>query len=255
MSVSAIKTDAEIQAMRESGAMLTRVLDVMVANAKPGISGKELAAIAGKELKALGGEPAFLGVKGMRGYPDFPSVICISIAEEVQHGIPSERVLAEGDAVNFDFGVRYKGMITDAGRTVAVGQVTDDVQRLIDGASSALKAGLAQVKDGAYVDDISGAIEDVLEQHGLGIVLELVGHGVGHELHESPEIPNYRVNGRSYQLKAGQTIAIEPIATLGSGEIFIDTDGWTIISADGTQAAQQEHTVLVTKSGFEVLAR
>lgn len=248
------KTYTEIQAMRESGAMLTAVLDLMVRNAVPGISGKELARMAANELKKLGGEPAFLGVKGMRGYQDFPDVICISIAEEVQHGIPSERVLAEGDAVNFDFGVKYKGMITDAGRTVAVGQAHKDVQRLIAGTKAALKAGLAQVKAGAIVEDISGAIEDVLEEHGLGIVLELVGHGVGHQLHESPEIPNYRINGKEYILSAGETIAIEPIATLGTGEIYIDHDGWTILSADGTQASQHEHTVLVTDDGYEIIA-
>ncbi|MCA9348762.1 type I methionyl aminopeptidase [Candidatus Saccharibacteria bacterium] len=250
-----IKTDQQIAAMRESGLILTSVLDMLTAKITPGISGKELAKMARDEIKRLGGEPAFLGVKNMPGLPDFPDVICISIADEVQHGIPSERIVNEGDAVNLDLGVRYKDMITDAGRTVCAGQPSKDVARLINGTKEALAAGLKQVKAGAYVSDISEAIEAVLERHRLGIVLELVGHGVGEKLHEDPEIPNYLAYARPYQLQAGETIAIEPIATLGSGQIYIHEDGWTILSADRTQASQHEHTVLVTDKGYEIIAR
>ncbi len=250
------KTPDEIQAMREGGAMLAQVLDLMESSAKPGITGKELALMAAKELKALGGKPAFLGVPGGRGVPDFPDVICISISEEVQHGVPKDRVIVDGDVINFDFGVLHKGLITDSGRTVGVGNITKDDKRLLSGTKEALMAGLGQVRAGAKVSSISAAIEDVLERHRLGIVLELVGHGVGHGLHEDPEIPNYRTKGSGdYILRENETIAIEPIATLGSGRINFHEDGWTIVSSDDTNSAQFEHTVLVTASGYEILTK
>ena len=247
------KTDNELQLMRESGRMLATILDLMESSTTPGITAKELADLAAKELKAMGGSPAFLGVDGGPGVKQFPDVICISVNEEVQHGIPGNRVINDGDVVNFDFGVNYKGMITDSGRTIAVGKISLDAQRLLTGTKKALYAGLKQVKDGASVYSISGAIEDVLRENKLGIVLELVGHGVGHELHEPPEIPNYRVQGSRYILRENQTVAIEPIATLGSGRIEIAPDQWTILSADNTLSAQFEHTIRVTKDGYEIL--
>lgn len=248
-----VKTDDEIQAMREGGAMLATVLDVLEKRIAPGVTGKELAHAAAVELKALGGLPAFKGVPGPPGIQAFPDIICISISEEVQHGIPSDRALREGDVVNLDFGVLYKGLITDAGRTYPVGNISADAQRLLTGTKEALKAGLGQVRTGARIRDISAAIEDVLESYDLGIVLELVGHGVGHALHEDPEIPNYRTNGGNYRLKKHETIAIEPIATLGSGRIIFADDGWTILSADHTLSAQFENTVKVEDEGYEIL--
>ena len=233
--------------------MLATVLDVLEETVAPGMMAQDLAAIAAKELKALGGQPAFLGVDGGPGVKPFPDVICISINEEVQHGIPGTRVVKNGDLVNFDFGVCYLGMITDSGRTIPVGDISIDAQRLLTGTKKALYAGLKQVKAGARVYDISGAIEDVLRENKLGIVLELVGHGVGHKLHEEPEIPNYRVGGHTYVLKENQTIAVEPITTLGSGRIKFGPDKWTILSADNTLSAQFEHTVRVTPSGYEIL--
>ena len=247
------KTDSELQLMRESGRMLATVLDLMESSTVPGITAKELATRAAEELKSLGGKPAFLGVSGGSGIPPFPDVICISTNEEVQHSIPSSRIINTGDVVNFDFGVDYKGMITDAGRTIGVGEISLDAQRLLKGTKKALYSGLKQVKAGASIYNISGAIEDVLREHKLGIVLELVGHGVGHALHEAPEIPNYRVRESKYVLRENQTIAIEPIATLGSGRIEFASDQWTIISADNTLSAQFEHTVRVTKDGHEIL--
>lgn len=247
------KTPKEIEAMREGGRMLATVLELMVANTKPGITGKELSSLARKEIKSLGAEPAFLGVESIWGGPAFPDVICISISEEVQHGIPSDRVIVEGDLVNFDFGVKHKGLITDSGLTIGVGQVSPDAQRLLDGVKAALAAGLAEVKAGAEVSRISAAIEDVLLDHKLGIVRELVGHGVGHHLHEEPDIPNFRAKQRPYVLSAGQTIAVEPIASLGDGRIQMTKDGWTLETVDQTLAAHCEHTVLVTDDGVEIL--
>ena len=249
------KTEIELTAMRESGRMLATVLAILVKKTAPGMKSKDLADLAARELKSLGGEPAFLGVKSSGAAQPFPDVVCISISEEVQHGIPSQRILIDGDVVNFDFGVRYRGMITDAGLTVPVGTVSDDANRLLEQTKKALYAGLKVVKAGANVRDISSAIEDVLRAAHLGIVYELVGHGVGHHLHEDPEIPNYRSAAPNYCLLENQTVAIEPIATLGSGAIRLSPDQWTILSADDTLAAHFEHTIRVTKNGCEILTQ
>lgn len=244
------KTPEEIDAMRESGRMLATVLQIMSQKVAPGITPKDMSALAMKELKALGGEPAFLG---FYGYPD---IICISVNNQVQHSIPSTIPFALGDVVNFDFGVRYKGMITDGGITVAVGnKTTPDTKRLIEGTERALYAGLDVVKDGVRVGDVSAAIESTLRKYKLGIVKELVGHGVGYELHEDPEIPNYGRAGRGPVLRAGMTIAIEPITTLGDPGIVEAHDGWTLFTRDGSWAAQFEHTVLVTKTGCEIITQ
>lgn len=248
--MSTVKTEAEIVALRESGRMLATVLELMRAQAKSGLSPKDMSALAKKELKRLGGEPTFLG---FYGYPD---VICISVNDQVQHSIPDDRPFEPGDIVNFDFGVTYKGMITDAGITVCIdGKTTPDTARLIKGTEKALKDGLSVVRAGCHVGDISAAIERTLRTHRLGIVRELVGHGVGHELHEGPDIPNYGRAGTGPILKAGMTIAVEPITTLGSPSIYQEDDGWTLCTVDGSYAAQFEHTVLITASGCEILTK
>lgn len=244
-----VKTPAEIDAMRESGRMLATVLQLLAKETKPGLTPLDMSQMAAKELKRLGGEPAF---KGFQGYKD---IICISVNDQVQHSIPTDKPFAEGDVVNYDFGVRCRGMITDSGITVGVGKVSPDAQRLIDGTQRALEAGLAVVRAGAHTGDISAAIEQVLHAHKLGIVRELVGHGVGHFLHEEPNIPNYGVAGKGAVLKAGMTVAIEPISTLGSEGIKLDPDGWTLWSVDGSWSAQFEHTILVTDDGCEILTQ
>jgi methionyl aminopeptidase len=248
MSNIRIKTEAEIVAMRQGGRMLATVLQVMKQRAKPGLTPRDMSAIAKQELKKLGGEPAFLG---FYGYPD---IICISVNEQVQHSIPTNIPFKAGDVVNFDFGVRYKGMVTDGGITVCIGnKFTPDTKRLLEGTELALQEGIAMVREGVRIGDISAAIEAVLRKHKLGIVRELVGHGVGHELHEDPEVPNYGRAGTGPVLKAGMTIAIEPITTLGSPAIAELHDGWTLITQDRSWAAQFEHTVLVTKNGAEII--
>jgi methionyl aminopeptidase len=248
--MNTIKTEQEIAAMRESGRMLASVLSVLRAHCTAGLTPKEMSALAKKELHALGGEPAFLG---FHGYPD---VICISVNNQVQHAIPDARPFEPGDIVNFDFGVTYKGMVTDAGITVCVdGKTTPDTARLLKGTERALADGIAVIKQGCRIGDISAAIERTLRKHRLGIVRELVGHGVGHELHEEPEVPNYGRASRGPVLKAGMTIAIEPITTLGKPGIFEAHDGWTLMTIDGSWSAQFEHTVLVTSSGCEILTQ
>lgn len=244
------KTEPEIAAMRESGRMLATVLQALRTQTKPGLTPKGMSDIAKKELKSLGGEHAFLG---FHGYPD---VVCISVNNQVQHSIPNNIPFREGDVINYDYGVRYKGMVTDAGITVCVGDAfTPDTKRLISGTEKALYDGLRAVKAGARVGDISAAIERTLRKNKLGIVRELVGHGVGHELHEAPDIANYGRAGSGPVLKAGMTIAIEPITTLGNPAIYEARDGWTLLTQDGSWSAQFEHTVLVTPTGCEILTQ
>jgi methionyl aminopeptidase len=245
-----IKSDQEIELMRQSGRMLAVVLELMREKCTAGMTPKDMSRIANEELKGLGGKPAFLG---FCGYPD---IICISVNDQVQHSIPNDRPFEAGDVVNFDFGVNYKGMITDAGITVCVdGKTTPDTARLLKGTERALNDALQVVKQGCRVGDISATIERTLRKNHLGIVKELVGHGVGYELHEEPEIPNYGKSGRGPVLRAGMTIAIEPITTLGNPAIVQASDGWTLLTVDHSWSAQFEHTVLVTPTGCEVLTK
>ena len=228
--------------------MLAQVLDKLRQETAAGKTPKDMSIIAARELKRLGGEPAFLGFEG------YPDIICISVNSQVQHSIPTTQPFKLGDVINYDFGVRLGGMVTDGGISVCVGnQPSNDQKRLLVGTELALAKGIAAVKDGCHVGDISAAVEDVLRQHRLGIVRELVGHGVGYDLHEEPEIPNYGVKGTGPVLRAGMTVAIEPIANLGREEIVGDKDGWTLWTADGSLSAQFEHTVVVTKDGCEIL--
>jgi methionyl aminopeptidase len=247
--VNRIKTADEIAAMRASGKINGQILASLKAQTQPGFTPAHMAAIARAELSAMGGEPAFLG---FHGYPD---VICISVNNQVQHAIPGNEPLHEGDVVNYDFGVRIGGMITDAGITVCVGKPDHEAARLLKGTEEALQQALKAVRAGVHVGDVSHVIEKTLRRYHLGIVRDLVGHGVGHELHEDPEIPNFGPAGRGPILEAGMTIAIEPIATLGSENLILDRDGWTLWTTDGSWAAQFEHTVLVTEHGCEILTK
>jgi len=242
-----LKTADEIQAMREGGQMLATVLDKLQAATAPGVTPKDMSALAASELKKLGGQPAF------KDYQGFPDIICISVNNQVQHSIPTNQPFKEGDIVNYDFGVLHKGLITDAGISVGVGTVSPRVQQLLEGTRRALLTGIDAVKDGVHVGDVSAAIEAVLRSYNLGIVRDLVGHGVGDHLHEDPNIPNYGSKGEGSLLKNGMTIALEPITTLGSEQIVADHDGWTLWTADGSWSAQFEHTIVVTDKGADIL--
>ncbi len=245
-----VKTPQEIDAMREGGKMLALVLQLMRKKATAGMTPKDMAMLAAKELKVLGGQPAFLGFEG------YPDVICISVNNQVQHSIPNSAPFRPGDVVNFDFGVKYKGMITDGGISVCIDNaLTPDTKRLLEGTERALYDGLSLVKAGRHVGDISDAIERTLKKYRLGIVKELVGHGVGYELHEDPEIPNYGKAGRGAVLQEGMTIAVEPITTLGSPDIYQARDGWTLLTVDASWSAQFEHTVVVTSTGCEIITQ
>jgi methionyl aminopeptidase len=246
-------TEQELNAMRRSGKMLAAILKTVNKAVKPGVTTGELADIAERELEKLGGQPVFKGYGGGRGIQPFPSAICISVNDEIVHGIPGRRELKAGDIVGLDFGVNIDGMITDSAITVPVGKVKPEVQRLLAATKQALELGIAQVRPGARVGDISAAVQARLDQDQLGIVEELAGHGVGHSLHEEPWIPNFGTRGRGPVLREGMTIAIEPMATLGKKDVLWGTDGWTIKALDGSYGAHFEHTVLITADGAEIL--
>ncbi len=251
------KSAEELTAIRTSGRMLATILDYIQQNLQAGMTGLDIDQIARRELKKLGGEPAFLGVPGGPRVPDFPSTICISIDDAVVHGLPDAVPYRKGQIIGFDFGVIYNGMITDAARTLVVGGEyrTPRERELVEATLHALNAGIQAVRAGATTGDIAAAVQFVLDKHHLGIVRDLVGHGVGHELHEPPEIPNYGKRHTGSELRTGMTIAIEPMATLGEWRVVVDPDKWTIRTRDGSLAAHFEDTILVTDNGFEILTR
>lgn len=244
-----VKTAREQAAMRDSGRMLATVLQLLEQKLAVGMSTKDLAIIAAAELEKLGGEASFLGYQG------FPDVICISVNDEVVHGIPQPtKIIQQGDIVGLDFGVTYKGMITDAAISVIAGKPKQQGHiRLVDRTRQALATGVAAVHDQVRTGDIGAAIEQSLKSYGYGIVRDLVGHGVGHQVHEDPNIPNYGRPNTGPWLQKGMTIAIEPMVTLGSDQVIIAPDGWTVKTADGSWAAHFEHTVLITEDGAEIL--
>lgn len=237
--------------MRESGRQLAVVLEYLRPLVEPGMTTKDLADLAAEKLRSLGGKPAFLGYQG------FPDVICISLNDEVVHGIPSrDRIIQDGDIVSLDFGVAVERMITDAAISVVAGTTKDaKVTELLRVTERSLMAGISTLQGDVQVGTIAEAIEAVLNKHHYGIVRDLVGHGVGHAVHEDPNIPNYGRANTGPHLEAGMTIAIEPMATLGREEVYLDKDGWTIKTRDGSLAAHFEHTILITEQGFEILTQ
>ncbi|HVQ43406.1 MAG TPA: type I methionyl aminopeptidase [Candidatus Saccharimonadia bacterium] len=251
-----VKTAAEAERLRTSGGILAEVLRRLSAALEPGQTTGYLGEMAARELAALGGEPAFLGYRPDVHSTPFPSTICISVNDEIVHGIPGPRVIQAGDLVGLDFGVTFEGMVTDGAVTVvAGGRPTAAQSRLLAATQQALGLGMSQVRDGARVGDIGHAIEVRLRRDKLGVIEELSGHGVGHRVHEEPLILNYGRVGTGSRLRAGMSIAIEPMATLGGRDIYVADDGWTIRTADGSLGAQFEHTVLVTEDGCEILTQ
>lgn len=242
-----VKTEQEIEDMRTSGKMLAAVLAYLKPRVEVGMTTKDLAELASVELAKLGGKPAFLG------YGGFPDVICISLNDEVVHGIPGKKIVKDGDLVSLDFGVDYNKMITDAAITVVAGESNGAKRRLLKGTEESLLAGVNVLKNGVKTGDIGAAVEKVLTQYGFGIVRDLVGHGVGHQVHEEPDVPNYGSSGTGSKLSAGMTIAIEPMSTLGSERVVLESDGWTIKTYDGSLSAHFEHTVLITADSAEIL--
>jgi methionyl aminopeptidase len=250
-----IKTPKEIEIIREGGKILAKVLAQTAKKVLPGISTYELDKYAFDLIKKEGGTPAFLNYKPEGAPSAFPSTICISVNNEIVHGIPlKSRILKEGDIVSLDLGLKYKGLFTDHAVTVPVGKISAKDKQLIEDTRKALEIGIWAARGGATVGDIGYAIESFVNKR-YGIVRELAGHGVGKEIHEDPYIPNYGKVGKGQKLIPGMIVAIEPMLNIGKDYIVTDDDNWTIKTADGTRSAHFEHTILITEGDAEVLTK
>jgi methionyl aminopeptidase len=243
-----LKTAEEIARIREASLIVHDVLQEVIAAVAPGITTLEIDRIAARATAARGAQPAFLGYHG------YPAVICISVNDEVVHGIPSaRRALRDGDVVGLDFGVVLDGFFGDAARTVAVGAPSAQAARLMAAARDGLAAGIAAARPGGRVGDIGAAVQALVEGRGFSVVREFVGHGIGRRLHEPPHVPNFGRAGTGEVLRPGMVLAIEPMVNAGAPEVEVLDDGWTAVTADGSLSAHFEHTVAVTEKGPEIL--
>ena len=242
-----LKTDEEIELLRENNILVSETLAEVGRHIKPGVTTRELDKIAEDFIRSHGAAPAFLGYEG------YPATACISVNEQVVHGIPSEYVIKEGDIVSVDLGTFMKGFVGDSAYTFAVGEVSEEVKRLLEVTKEALYKGTAQAKAGNRVGDISAAVQDYVESFGYGVVRELEGHGLGRKMHEAPGVPNYGLRGRGPLLKEGMVICIEPMITMGSRAVVFERDGWTVRTRDRKPAAHYEFAVAIRKDGPDVL--
>ncbi len=242
------KSEAEIEMMRKSSQIVARILSELREMIRPGLETRELDYYAETRARQLGAVPAF---KGYRGYP---ASLCVSVNEEIVHGIPSGRRLQEGDIVSLDFGVVYEGFYGDAALTVPVGRVSDLALRLIEVAERSFYRGLEELKVGNRLSDVSAAIQQEVEGAGFSIIRAFVGHGIGRSLHEEPQLPNFGLPGHGPKLKKGLTLAIEPMIAAGHWEVEVLNDGWTAVTRDRSLSAHYEHTVALTDRGVEILS-
>lgn len=233
--------------MREAGKMVSKTHKYLKEFIKPGITTKELDKLAEEYIVSMGGVPT------CKGYEGFPAALCTSVNDTVVHGIPDNYKLKNGDIITIDMVIGYKGYQGDAAWTYAVGDISSDKRYLMEHTEKALYEGINQVKPGNHIGDISSAIEKYANKHNLGVVKELCGHGIGREMHEEPEIPNYGKMNSGPRLREGMVICIEPMLNLGTPDVYILDDDWTIKTDDGLPSAHYEHTVLVTKDGYEIL--
>ncbi len=247
-----LKSRQEIEQMRAASTIVAIILEEIASRVRPGVTTAELDALAEELTLAKGARPAFKGY-AVAGRV-FPASICISINDEVVHGVPNgKRALRAGDIVGLDFGVCYRGYFGDAARTVPVGRVAPEAERLMEVTAAALHAGIEAVRPGAHVADISAAIQDAAESAGFSVVREFVGHGIGKSLHEDPQVPNYRTGARGVRLQEGLVLAIEPMVNAGGPEVYVKEDGWTAATRDGRLSAHFEHSVAVTENGPYIL--
>lgn len=252
-----VKTKEEIAILREGGKRHAEILQALKSMVKPGVTAQELEDEARRLIAEGGDTAAFLDYKPQGARTPFPAALCISINDEVVHGIPNvtEKILKDGDIVCIDLGLIHGGLITDSAITVPVGEISPELTKLLEVTEKALQAGIKAAKGGKRIGDISVAIERVGLAGGVGIVEELAGHGVGYDVHEDPFVPNYGEAGKGEVLQPGMVLAIEPIFNLGSRHVFLDKDGWTYKTKDGKPSAHFEHTIVITKSGAEVLTK
>jgi methionyl aminopeptidase len=245
--VSVIKDPQELEAMKKAGRLVGLAHQAIRQAVKPGVSSRDLDEIAEKVIRDGGGKPAF------KGYHGFPATICASVNEEVVHGIPNRRKLEDGDIISVDIGAIVDGYYGDSAWTYAVGTVRPEVQKLLEVTEASLYAGIAAARPGAYVNDISGAVEDVVAAAGFGIVRDYVGHGIGTNLHESPQIPNFRTADKGALLREGEALAIEPMVNIGTEQVKVKKNGWTVVTTDGSWSAHFEHTIVITADGEPVI--
>lgn len=243
-----IKSPREIELMRESGRLLSLVHDELAKMIRPGISTKEIDRVCEEIIRSYGCTPNFLHYQG------YPASVCVSVNEEVVHGIPKEsRIIQEGDIVSLDMGLIYQGYHSDAARTHAVGQISDEARKLIEVTRQSFYEGIKMAKPGMHLHDISNAIDAYVTQYGYGIVQALVGHGIGTRLHEDPQIPNFAQRRRGPKLRPGMTLAVEPMINMGSADVEWLDDDWTVVSADHSLSAHYENTILITEGEPEIL--
>jgi methionyl aminopeptidase len=251
------KSRREIESMRRAGRIVAEVLALVEEELKPGVTTGHLDRLAEQHIRGAGATPSFKGYLGGgrygRGPNAFPASTCISIDSEVVHGIPSERTVREGQIVSVDVGAILDGWHGDAARSFVVGTATPAVADLVTATRLAMMAGIAAAVAGNRVGDISAAVEDIGREHGYGIVRQFVGHGIGTEMHQDPQVPNYRTGSRGIELQPGVCLAIEPMFTLGGHDVEVMPDHWTVVTADGSLAAHFEHTIAVTENGPEIL--
>jgi methionyl aminopeptidase len=249
-----VKTRRELEVMREAGRHTAEILLILRALAKPGVTTGELEEAAAKELERRRVRSPFLGYSPA-GMPPYPAVLCVSVNEQVVHGIPGSRVLREGDILSLDFGVECKGYHGDSAVTIPIGSVTDEAERLITTTREALYAGVTQMMPGRRLSDIGHAVQEKAEGCGFSVVRQFVGHGIGEQMHEPPQVPNYGRPGRGPRLLPGMVFAIEPMVNAGGERVRVLDDEWTAVTEDGRLSAHFEHTVLITEDGPEVLTR
>lgn len=244
-----IKSQHEIELMREAGKILAKTHNELAKAIRPGMTTLEIDKIGEEIIRSYGCIPSFLNYEG------YPASICVSVNDEVVHGIPSkDRILVDGDIVSLDAGVIYKGYHSDAARTVAVGEINEEAKKLIEVTRQSFFEGIKFAKEGYHLHDISNAIGDYCENRGYGVVRDLVGHGIGRNLHEDPEIPNFRQRRRGIKLQAGMTLAVEPMVNIGTCEVSWLDDDWTVVTDDGSLSAHYENTILITKGEPEILS-
>jgi methionyl aminopeptidase len=244
-----LKSPREITQMRGAGRVVAAVLDEVGKKVRPGITTAELDDIAVSEVKKRGAEASF------KGYRGFPASICTSVNEEVVHGIPGSRVLQEGEIIALDFGALMNGFHGDAAVTVGVGKISTEAQKIIDATQGALQAGIAAARVGARLGDVSAAIQSYAEARGFSVVREYVGHGIGRELHEDPQVPNFGVTGEGPVLQKGMTMALEPMLNAGGWRTSVAEDKWTVVTADGRLSAHFEHTIVIDENGPGILTK
>jgi|SRR5690554_3298655 len=244
-----LKTPSQIAIMRKAGKIVADTLELMRENVRPGVTTGELDRIGEEYIRKCGAIPAF------KGYNGFPATLCTSVNEEVVHGFPGLRTLQSGDIISIDCGAIYDGYVGDAAITLPVGEISDEKKKLLQVTEESLYKGIAQAIFGNRLYDISHAIQTHVEAHGLSVVRDYVGHGIGRAMHEDPQVPNYGKPGRGPRLAIGMVLAIEPMVNLGTYEVKVLDDHWTVVTKDGKASAHFEHTVAITENGPEILTR